>query len=136
MTFAHPWVLALVLLPLAWIVFSLRHTPRPLRLMLKGFSIAAILFALSEPIVTLPQTRIAKVVLVDTSASITEQDLARASSLARDLERERGRNWIKIIPFDSRLRALRPEELTGGLRLKTVSDSNCERNEYRGCAHR
>ncbi len=78
---------------------------------------------LSEPTITLPQTRIAKVVLVDTSASITTQDLARASSLSRDLEQARGRNWIKVIPFDSGVRTLRPEELAGGLHLKRISDS-------------
>ncbi len=126
MTFSHPLLLALVLVPLTWTAYSFRHTRRPLRLILKGLSFAAILFALSEPIITLPQTRIAKVVLVDTSASITTQDLARASSLSRDLERQKGRNWVKIIPFDSDPRTLRPEELAGGLRLTRVSDLSAD----------
>jgi uncharacterized protein YegL len=124
MTFGHPLMLVLVLVPLAWIGYSFRQARRPLRPILKGISFAAILFSLSEPIITLPQTKIAKIVLVDTSASITTPDLERASSLSRDLERARRRNWMKIIPFDSGLRALSPEELASGLHLKRVSDSS------------
>ncbi len=45
MTFAHPLLLVLVLVPLAWIAYGFRRARRPLRLILKGLSFAAILFA-------------------------------------------------------------------------------------------
>lgn len=85
---------------------------------------AAILFALAEPSLTLPETKAAKVVLVDTSASISKQELARASSIAQAAEGSKGRNWIKIIPFDSMPRRLAPGEFTGGVHLDRVSSAN------------
>src|SRR5262249_51491272 len=44
-------------------------------------------------------TKVAVAVLVDTSASVTTQDLTRASAVATDIERHRGRNWTRVIPF-------------------------------------
>ncbi|MDQ6707643.1 MAG: VWA domain-containing protein, partial [Acidobacteriota bacterium] len=123
MTFAHPSLLLVALLPLGWIAYAWRKTVRRLSLVLKGLSIAAIFLALAQPTITLPETKIAEFVLVDTSGSITSQDLARASSLAREIERNRGGNWVKIVPFASSIRALRPEELSGALRLQQISDS-------------
>ncbi len=124
MSFTHPWFLFLVLAPLLWIFLAWRKTARPLALVLKGLSFAAILLALAEPTITLPETRTAEVVLVDTSASITPEDLARASSLARDIERRKGSNWVRIVPFDSKARPLDARELSNGLHLQRVSASS------------
>lgn len=123
MTFPHAWLLLVALLPLGWTAYAWRKTVRRLSLVLKGLSLAAIFLALAQPTITLPETKIAEFVLVDTSGSITSQDLARASSLAREIERNRGGNWVKIVPFASSIRALRPEELSGALRLQQISDS-------------
>jgi uncharacterized membrane protein len=74
---------------------------------------------------TLPETKTGAVVLVDTSLSITNDDLKRASSILTDMERNKRGNWMKIVPFASQTRSLRPEETsTGGLRLvETANES-------------
>src|SRR6516162_1735626 len=95
MKFAHPLFLLLSLGPIVWCVYSFLRSSRPLGAMLKALSMAAILLALGEPSLTLPETKAAKVVLVDTSASISKQELARASSIAQAAEASKGRNWIK-----------------------------------------
>ncbi len=123
MTFAHPLLLLLSLLPLGWVAYTWRTSPRRLSLVLKGLGFAVVFLALAQPVVTLPATKIAEFVLVDTSGSITSQDLARASSLARDVEHRRGGNWVKIVPFASSIRALLPEELSGSLHLQQISNS-------------
>ncbi len=123
MTFAHPWLLLFSLLPLAWAAYSWSRSGRRVSLVLKAAGFSTLLLALAQPVITLPETKIAEVVLVDTSGSITSQDLAHASSLARELERHRGSNWVKIIPFARTVRALRPAELSGPLHLQKISDS-------------
>ena len=49
-------------------------------------------------------------VLVDTSASVTPQDLARASKLADAFEKTRGRHWIRVLPFARSVRNVAPED--------------------------
>ncbi len=121
MTFTHPSLLILCLVPLGWLFYTLRSPGRRLTVILKALGFAAILLAFAEPTITLPQTKTAEIVLVDTSASITSQDLARASSLASQIERDRGSNWVRIVPFDTGVRALRPQETSGGLHLQRIS---------------
>ncbi|MFL6416217.1 MAG: hypothetical protein ACJ74Y_11190, partial [Bryobacteraceae bacterium] len=102
MMFAHPFLVPLAVAPLAWAAFSWPRSSSRLGLVLKACSFAAILLALSEPSINLPKTRTATAVLVDTSASISDTDLSRASGLVRTMLRAKGGNWIKIVPFDSR----------------------------------
>ncbi|HLX43774.1 MAG TPA: VWA domain-containing protein [Bryobacteraceae bacterium] len=99
MTFDRAWVLAIAWLPLAWMVFEWRHTSRRLALVLKGVSLAAILIALAEPRLNISESKVAVAVLVDTSASVTSADLDRASQIADTVANERGRNWMRVIPF-------------------------------------
>jgi Ca-activated chloride channel family protein len=99
MTFQRVWVLVFLLLPLGWMLFELRRTRRTLPLILKTVAFLAIVLALAEPTLTLPETKMAVAVLVDTSASVSTQDLARASELATALEKARGRHWLEILPF-------------------------------------
>ncbi|HLG95170.1 MAG TPA: VWA domain-containing protein [Bryobacteraceae bacterium] len=99
MSFEHAWVLALLALPLGWMLYEWRRTRRSLALILKTLTIVAIILAVSEPKLSIPETKMAVAVLVDTSASLSEQDLARASQLAETLERSRGRHWVRILPF-------------------------------------
>src|SRR5580704_8013080 len=82
MTFGREWVLAIAWLPLAWIVFEWRRTPRRAGLLLLSFTLALILTALAEPRVTISESKVAVAVLVDTSASVSPADLERASRLA------------------------------------------------------
>lgn len=129
MSFAHPFVLILLLVPLTWVAWLWRTSANHVGLLLKGLAAGAILIALAEPTTTLPQTRIGAVVLVDTSASITRADLDRAASLVLEMQRHKHGNWMKVVPFASETRALLPRELAGEFRLvSTASDSGNSTN--------
>jgi Ca-activated chloride channel family protein len=98
-TFERAWVLLFALLPIAWVLLSWRRTPQKVGLGLKGLSLLAILLALSEPRITVPETKVAAAVLVDTSASVSPDDLARASQIATRINGSKGRHWMRVIPF-------------------------------------
>jgi Ca-activated chloride channel homolog len=121
MTFVHPWALLLVPLPLLWLAYFWRRVTRHLTLILKALSLAAILLALAEPTVTLPETKTGTVVLVDASASITRDDLARASAMVDQMARHKHRNWMTVVPFARETRSIRPEEISAGLHLVNTS---------------
>ncbi len=99
MTFDHPWLLLLALVPVAWVVWEWRESGRHLALLLKAGSFTAIVLALASPHMVVYETKVAVAVLVDTSASVTPQDLAKESDMANQVERARGRHWTRIIPF-------------------------------------
>ncbi|HMF75821.1 MAG TPA: VWA domain-containing protein, partial [Bryobacteraceae bacterium] len=120
MNFGHIGFLLLALAPVVWVALSWRRTARPIPLLLKGLSFAVVLVALSEPSLTLPRNRTAAVVLVDTSKSVTAQDLAHASSLVSQIEGQRGANWLKVIPFASHTRSLGNDEILRGVHLVTA----------------
>jgi Ca-activated chloride channel homolog len=111
MTFDRAWVLAIAWLPLAWIVYEWRNTSRRLALVLKAVSLSAILIALAEPRLNTSETKVALAVLVDTSASVTAADLDRASGIADTMAGERGRHWMRVIPF---ARSTRPVDRNEG----------------------
>ena len=79
-------------------------------LVLKAAGLAAVLIALAEPRLTVHEPKVAAAILVDTSASVTPQDLARASDLATQIEAARGRRWTRVIPFARSARNTAPEE--------------------------
>ncbi|HTR35938.1 MAG TPA: VWA domain-containing protein [Bryobacteraceae bacterium] len=110
MTFQHAWVLAFLLLPLGWAVFETRRTRRTVALVLKALTFIAIILALAEPSITLPETKMAVAVLVDTSASVSQQDLTRASALAGAIDKARGRHWVRVLPFARSVRDLTSSE--------------------------
>ena len=118
MTFEHAWVLAFLLLPIGWMLFEWQRTRRTLALALKTLAFVAIVLALAEPKLTLPETKMAVAVLVDTSASVSPQDLSRASELAGALEKARGRHWVRILPFARSVRNLAPGEQARGWHFK------------------
>ncbi len=121
MIFERAWVLALLLLPLGWMFFEWRRTRRTAALALKTLSFVAIILAIAEPRLTLPETKMAVAVLVDTSASVSPRDLARASQLAAALEKSRGRNWIRVLPFARSVRDLAPSEQGRDWQIKYTS---------------
>src|ERR1039458_5100513 len=86
MNFDRPWALLLVLLPVAWAAWEWRLSARRSALLLKAGAFACILLALSEPRLTVYQSKVAVAFLADTSASITAQDLKTESALADNLE--------------------------------------------------
>lgn len=106
MTFDREWVLAIAWLPIAWAIFEWRRTQRHLALLLKAISFVAVLVALAEPHLATTETKVALAVLVDTSASVSAGDLDRASQLAAAINDEKGRHWVRVIPFARSTRAL------------------------------
>ena len=125
MTFERSWMLLFACLPLAWFALRYRTGPRRVAFGLKAVALAAILAAVAEPGLRLSSTKTATAVLVDTSASVSDGDLSRASGLARSIENARGRNWLRILPFARSARTLSPGETarferTAGEAGKTV----------------
>ena len=108
-----------------WFFGRRRRTAwRQLPMTLKIVGLAAILIALLQPHLTLPGKRTAAVLLVDTSKSITPQDLDRASALVADISKKRGTNWMRVVPFSSHARELGRDEVAHGVHLIPASNSN------------
>lgn len=118
MTFDRPVFLLLALLPAAWVWFEWRKTARHAALILKALAFAAIALALSQPRLSISQTKMAVAVLVDTSASVTSADLEKASAFASAVERNSGRNWTKVIPFARSTRQSDPTEKPKAWKLR------------------
>ncbi|MGH7248396.1 MAG: VWA domain-containing protein, partial [Pseudomonadota bacterium] len=124
MIFDHAWMLFAAWLPLAWAVFEWRRTSRRLALALKALSFTAILLALAEPVLNVSETKTAVAVLVDTSASVSPKDLTRASELSTAIEKHRGRNWTRVIPFARGTRGVDRSERQKAWKLKyTAGDA-------------
>ena len=121
MTFDRAWVLALAWLPLAWMVFEWRRTSRRGALIIKALSLVAILLALAEPRINVSETKVALAVLVDTSASVSDADLERESRIASAISSERGRHWMRVIPFARATRTLNVAEEQKGWKLEKTS---------------
>ncbi|MEZ5353151.1 MAG: VWA domain-containing protein [Bryobacteraceae bacterium] len=118
MSFERWWMLLFAPLPLVWWGFALRRTGRRLGLALKALSLLAVILALAEPSLDVWETKVAVAVLVDTSASVSGQDLEKASGLVETLERARGRHWMRVFPFAGSVRDLAPSEVAGKVRLQ------------------
>jgi Ca-activated chloride channel homolog len=112
-TFERAWVLIFLLLPLGWMFFEWRRTRRITALVLKTLAFLAIVLALAEPTLTVPQTKMAIAVLVDTSSSVSPQDLTRASQFVAALDKARGRHLVRVLPFARSVRDLASAEQRG-----------------------
>jgi uncharacterized membrane protein len=121
MSFDRAWVLFIAWIPLAWMVMEWRRTARHSALALKAVSLAAILVALAEPRLATHETKVAVAVLVDTSASVSANDLDKASQLARQMSGQRGRNWMEVIPFARTTRSLKRSESQSDWKLEPSS---------------
>ncbi len=115
-------VLGGICLLLEWLLFG-RKQAGVARMIAKGLGLAAIVAALFAPRMTFPETKTGTVVLVDVSASISPENLKHASDFVDQMERHKGGNWMKAIPFASHTRALLPQETVHGLHLVRVSSS-------------
>ncbi len=122
MTFAHPFLTILVLLPVAFVAWSWRARAQRVNLLLKTASLAAIILALAEPVITLPQTKTAAMVLVDTSGSISQNDLQQANQLTAQIVSSKGGNWMKVVPFASAPRRLSDKEISSGFRFVSAAN--------------
>jgi uncharacterized membrane protein len=99
MTFERAWVLLLLVLPAALVWWQWRIAPNKLNLVLKALMLACVIGALAEPVLSVAETKVATVVLADTSAGISPEDLARESDLVTKIAGARGRHWMRVIPF-------------------------------------
>src|SRR6266849_11199546 len=121
MNFDRAWILAIAWLPLAWMLWEWRHTSRRLALALKALCFTAILLALAEPTLTTQETKVAAMVLVDTSASTSDTDLQQASQWAAAINSSKGRHVVRIIPFARNTRAVEKTEQEPTWRLRQTS---------------
>src|ERR1041385_3317038 len=97
MTFETPWVLVLILVPLAWAAWEWRESSRRLALALKAGTFVLILLALSGAKLTVYQSKVGVGMLDDTSASVSPEDLSRESAIATTVESARGRHWTRVL---------------------------------------
>src|SRR5690242_16796223 len=117
-TFEHPWILSLLILPVAFAIWSWKFAPSRIGLVLKALMLAAVVLALAEPRIDVQESKIAAVVLVDTSAGLSNADLARASEIATNIEKSRGRHWVRVIPFSRGGRPVGDGELNKTWKLR------------------
>ncbi|HEY4365415.1 MAG TPA: VWA domain-containing protein [Bryobacteraceae bacterium] len=121
MSFDRAWVLAIAWLPLAWAVWEWNRTRRRSALAVKAITLTAILIALAEPRLSVDETKVAVAVLVDTSASVSNSDLDKASQLAHSMESAQGRNWIRVVPFARSTRDLDSAEASRSGKIRETS---------------
>jgi Ca-activated chloride channel homolog len=127
MIFDRAWVLVFLVLAPLLVWSQWRMAVGKLNLVLKALMIAAVILALSEPRLQVSETKVATAVLVDTSASISADDLKKASDLVAQLDSRRGRHWMRVIPF-----ARKPRELSDAERIKGWSLKPAGGDDYRG----
>ena len=118
----HPIFLLEALLPLLYGVYRWNRASRRLALALKILSLCAIAIALAEPVATMPETKTGVVVLVDTSGSVSDEDLDRERTLVADIARSAGSNFMRVIPFANQARELKPEETQRGWRFERTAN--------------
>jgi Mg-chelatase subunit ChlD len=118
MSFDRWWVLLFLPAPFIWWYLSRSKTGRQLGLALKALSLAAIIVALAEPRLDVWETKVGVAVLVDTSGSVTTDDLEKASRLVAGLEGQRGRHWMAAMPFARESRELASAEVGSKLTLQ------------------
>jgi Ca-activated chloride channel homolog len=110
MTFDRVWMLVLLPVPLFWLVWEWRRQIRRAPLAMKTAMAISVILALAEPVLQTRDRRVALAALVDTSASITPEDLGREGALLRQMENARGSNLLTVIPFARTPRTLTPAE--------------------------
>jgi Ca-activated chloride channel homolog len=131
MRFGREWALALLWIPFAWAWFEATR-PQSTRarrlpaLALKTATFALILLALAEPSIEISRSRVALGVLVDTSASVSPEDLARASRLVSSMNDNKGRNFLRVIPFARATRAPEAGESESPWRLRPTAGTGAQ----------
>ena len=67
------------------------------------------------------ESKLSVAVLVDTSASVSDADLGRASGIADALEKSRGRNTVRVLPFARSVRPPDPIEFSNGWKFRRTA---------------
>jgi hypothetical protein len=115
MSFENLWLLLLLLLPAGWVAWEWTRQPRRASLVLKALMAVAVILALASPSYTWRDSSVALAVLADTSASLSDADLARENQLLDRIRRAKGSNQLQIIPFARTPRQLSDAEARGKL---------------------
>src|SRR3981189_1218685 len=97
MTFERPWVLFLLIVPLLWMIISWRRSSRRSSFALKTLFLCALVLAVTKPALMFRSSRMAVMVLADTSASISDQGLKHESDLIHEMEAARGEHMLRVI---------------------------------------
>ena len=118
MTFDRAWILLFAFPLAAWVAWEWRRTSRRAALSLKALAFASLILALAEPHLRVYETKMAVAVLADTSASVSDEDLARASQTASSIEGARGRHWVRVIPFARSARQAEGSERPSAWKLR------------------
>jgi uncharacterized membrane protein len=132
MSFDRPWLLLLAWLPVAWVAWEWRKSARRPALLLKGAAMLAVLLALAQPRLTVFENKVALAVLVDTSASVADTDLARESDLVTKIQKERGRNVTLMLPFARTTRPPAAGEMGKEWRFRHSSRENASATNLEG----
>src|SRR4051812_30902233 len=106
-------------LPLAWMAWEWKRQLRRMPLILKAAMVLCVLLALAGPVLEIRNRKVAVAALLDTSASVTDEDLSREGGLLRRIESSRGRNSVEVIPFTRTPRRLTAVE--SGLQLSRTA---------------
>jgi len=124
MTVAHPWLLVLTLAPAAWVAVEWRTQGRRALLLLKAATLWALLAALAGPAIAVYSSKVAVAILADTSASVSDGDLAAESDFATRAARSQGRHWLRVAAFARATRDVAPDEMQGrAFRLRHTAGS-------------
>lgn len=122
MTFERAWVLLLLAVPLGYLIHQWRQSGEfRVNLLLKCVALSFVVLALAEPRMNVSETKVASVVLVDTSGGITDADLQRASDLVGQMQGAQGRHWMRVFPFARRSRPLAAAESSKGWALRRTA---------------
>ena len=115
MTFDRLWALLLLILPLGWLLIEWRRSSRHRSLLLKVAMVVAVILALAEPRINFEERKVTLGVLLDTSASMTDADLARESALIKEMSGSKGSNRLEVVPFARGPRSWSSSESDRGL---------------------
>jgi Mg-chelatase subunit ChlD len=121
MSFRNLWPLLLLPLPLLWAGLRWRQTETKPGLVLKAMMLMAVILALAEPLLPVWETKVGVMILADTSASVSDADLKRASEIVAGIEARKGRHWTRIIPFARNARPVAAEEVASGIQLRRTA---------------
>jgi Ca-activated chloride channel homolog len=108
------WLLLVAIAPLfylvrAWSLTDLSITQQIVQSTVRTAVIAVAAVALARPTWITRDAKVATVVLVDVSESVSDPQLAAARSYVDELEKVKGRGWISVITFAEKPRVAKRE---------------------------
>jgi Ca-activated chloride channel homolog len=125
MIFERPlFLLLLLLLPVLWIWMGRVPGASRACLILKCAVFAALVIALADPWANLAGRKMAATVLMDTSASMTQESIQRGEAIVRDLVRRNSSADLRLITFADRSRINNLPSQASDVAIPQVVDPN------------